>query len=158
MGVGARWRSLGRPLAFLALLSFAGEAAASGLERVEIDTASGTHVLAVEMARTPEELSRGLMGRRSLPHDQGMLFALPREQPVSMWMHDTIIPLDMIFISRQGVVATVKRGAQPMSEEVISSVVPVSAVLEVNAGVARQIGLSPGDVVRHPFFRMLLRD
>jgi uncharacterized membrane protein (UPF0127 family) len=110
------------------------------------------HDLQVEVMRTEEGRERGLMERRYLPADRGMLFDFGREQAVMMWMKNTYIPLDMIFISRKGVVTHVAENAEPLSEAIISSQGPAYAVLEVNAGFARKIGLKPGDVVRHQMF------
>jgi uncharacterized membrane protein (UPF0127 family) len=106
----------------------------------------------VEVADTPGERARGLMFRRSMPEDQGMLFDFHTETPVMMWMKNTYIPLDMVFVSRQGRVIHVATDAEPMSERVISSNGPAYAVIELNAGVARKIGLRVGDEVRHPAF------
>jgi uncharacterized membrane protein (UPF0127 family) len=111
------------------------------------------HALSVEVMRTEAERERGLMERRYLPPDRGMLFQFDREQPVMMWMKNTYIPLDMIFISRAGVVTHIHENAEPLSEAIISSNGAVYGVLEVNAGYARKIGLKPGDLLRHPLFR-----
>jgi uncharacterized membrane protein (UPF0127 family) len=110
------------------------------------------HQLRVEVMRTVEGRERGLMYRRSLPADQGMLFDFGREETVMMWMKNTYIPLDMIFLSRAGVVTHIAENAAPLSEAIISSDGPAYAVLEVNAGYARKIGLKNGDIVRHPMF------
>jgi len=119
---------------------------------LEIVTARGRHVVAVEVMRTDEERARGLMFRRFMPADRGMLFDFKTEQPVLMWMKNTYIPLDMIFISRNGTVTSVAANTEPMSERTISSGPPAFAVLEVNAGVAAKIGLKPGDRVVHGLF------
>jgi uncharacterized membrane protein (UPF0127 family) len=111
------------------------------------------HALSVEVMRTEAGRERGLMERRYLPADRGMLFQFDREQPIMMWMKNTYIPLDMIFISRAGVVTHIHENAEPLSEAIISSNGPVYGVLEVNAGYARKIGLKPGDLVRHPLFK-----
>ena len=121
-------------------------------EPLEIVTASGRHVFAIEVMRTDEERERGLMFRRFMPADRGMLFDFKTEQPVLMWMKNTYIPLDMIFISRNGTVTSVAANTEPMSERTISSGPPAFAVLEVNAGVAAKIGLKPGDRVAHGLF------
>jgi uncharacterized protein len=110
------------------------------------------HILQVEVMRTDAEHERGLMERRYMPADRGMLFEFAREQTVLMWMKNTFLPLDMIFISPKGVVTHIAENAEPMSEAIISSEGPVVGVLEVNAGLARKIGLKPGDLVRHGFF------
>ena len=92
------------------------------------------------------------MDRRFLPADRGMLFDFGHEQNVMMWMKNTYIPLDMIFISRAGVVTHIAENAEPLSEAIISSEGRAYGVLEVNGGFARKIGLKPGDLVRHPLF------
>jgi uncharacterized membrane protein (UPF0127 family) len=146
------WRSFF--LASLALAFFValGRAAESGLERLEIVTTTGTHVFQVEAAKTPAQRAKGLMYRRSMPRDHGMLFDFHMEQTVLMWMKNTYIPLDMIFVSREGRVVSVAQDAEPLSEGVISSGKPAYAVIELNAGAARRIGLAAGDSVRHPIF------
>lgn len=95
---------------------------------------------------------RGLMRRRSMPQDYGMLFDFKVEEPVSMWMKNTYIPLDMIFVSRSGRVVSIARDAEPLSERIISSGGPVYAVVELNAGAAMRIGLKLGDAVHHGIF------
>jgi uncharacterized membrane protein (UPF0127 family) len=126
--------------------------AETALERLDIITATGPHVFSVEVARTEDQRETGLMYRRSLPEDGGMLFNFHIEEIVTMWMKNTYIPLDMIFVSRRGAVVSVAENAQPLSERTISSGRPAYAVIEVNAGTARRIGLAAGDKVRHPIF------
>jgi uncharacterized membrane protein (UPF0127 family) len=82
-----------------------------------------------------------------------MLFEFDREAPVSFWMKNTYIPLDMIFIAPSGVVTHIAANAEPLSERVIPSGSPCIAVLELNGGMAASIGLKVGDKVRHPFFK-----
>lgn len=139
--------------ALILCLMMVGARAAASLERLEIITSSGTHEFQVEIADTPGERSKGLMYRKSMPQNQGMLFDFHVEGPVMMWMKNTYIPLDMVFVSREGVVTRVAANTVPMSEEVISSGGPAYAVLELNAGVADKIGLKAGDEIRHPAFR-----
>jgi uncharacterized protein len=122
-------------------------------EPLTVRTASGEHRFQVEVARTDEQRARGLMFRRYMPPDRGMLFDFKVEQPVMMWMRNTYIPLDMIFISRDGRVINVAENTEPMSERTIASAAPAFAVLEVNAGVSRKIGLKPGDQISHPLFK-----
>jgi uncharacterized protein len=110
------------------------------------------HHLSVEVMRTSAEREHGLMDRRYLPPDRGMLFQFSREQNILMWMKDTYIPLDMIFVAPTGEVTHIHANAEPMSETIISSDGPAIGVLEVNAGYARKIGLKEGDLVRHPMF------
>ena len=128
------------------------QAAEAALERLEIVTATGTHVFGVEVARTARERERGLMFRRSLPQDQGMLFLFDVERSVAMWMKNTYVPLDMIFVSRKGRVVSIARNAVPLSELIIPSVVSAYGVIELAAGAADAIGLAVGDSVRHPEF------
>ncbi len=110
------------------------------------------HHLSVEVMRTDAEREHGLMDRQYLPPGRGMLFRFDREQNVLMWMKNTYIPLDMIFISPRGEVVHIHANAEPLSEDIISSDGPALGVLEVNAGYARKIGLKEGDLVRHPMF------
>ncbi len=143
--------------AFAALVLMAAALAApvraGGLETLQIVTASGAHDFQVEIARDEESRARGLMNRRFLPADRGMLFEFDREAPVAFWMKNTYIPLDMIFISPKGVVTNVVANAEPLSERAIPSGPPCIAVLELNGGAAAAIGLKVGDTVRHAFFK-----
>jgi uncharacterized membrane protein (UPF0127 family) len=140
------------PLALL-LAAAPAPAAEARLEQLELVTATGRHVFQIEVARTSEERARGLMYRRSMPRDRGMLFDFHAEHIVMMWMKNTYIPLDMIFVSRNGRVVSVAEKTEPMSERVISSGQPAYAVIELNAGAARKIGLAVGDEARHAIFR-----
>ena len=122
------------------------------LERLEIVTASGTHEFSVEVMRSGPQRERGLMFRRFLPKERGMLFDFATERRVTMWMKNTYLPLDMIFIGRTGKVAGLAEDTEPLSEKIIPSGAPAYGVLEVNAGTAARIGLKIGDSVRHPLF------
>jgi uncharacterized membrane protein (UPF0127 family) len=130
----------------------AGAEAGARVEQLDIATASGSHPFFVEVMRTEAERERGLMFRRSLPEDRGMLFDFETERLVQMWMKNTYIPLDMIFISRSGKVVGLAENTEALSERIISSGAPAAGVIEVNAGVAARIGLKIGDRVRHPLF------
>ncbi len=123
------------------------------LEKLTVVTSSGRHVFRVEVMRKPEDLARGLMFRRRLPANRGMLFDFGRVDPVAMWMRNTYISLDMVFIDNKGVVANIAENTEPLSELNIVSARPVLAVLEVIAGTAKRIGLKPGDRIIHPLFR-----
>lgn len=123
-----------------------------GLEPLRMVTASGAHRFQVEVMRTDAERSRGLMFRQSMPQDRGMLFDFKVDAPVTMWMKNTYIPLDMIFIRADGVVHRIEQRTEPLSERTIASGAPVRSVLELNAGVAERIGLKPGDRVEHAMF------
>jgi uncharacterized membrane protein (UPF0127 family) len=137
----------------LALLLGSGLARAATLEPLEIITRSGVHVFEVELAVTPEQRSQGLMFRRELPAGRGMLFDFEGEGPVSMWMRNTYVSLDMIFIRADGRIAHIAQNTVPLSEVTISPGVPVKAVLEVVAGTAKRLGISSGDRVAHRIFR-----
>ncbi|MCC6948857.1 MAG: DUF192 domain-containing protein [Bradyrhizobiaceae bacterium] len=140
-------------LAAFALGLFAVSASAANLERLEIVTRSGVHVFDVELAATTEERSKGLMFRRELPAGQGMLFDFSGEGPVAMWMKNTYVSLDMIFIRADGRIARIAENTEPLSETTIPSGAPVKAVLEVVAGTAKRLGIAPGDRVAHRIFR-----
>jgi len=140
---------------FVVTLPFVGTAggvAAAELQPLEIASKGGVHVFAVEMASTPAEQAKGLMFRRELPEGQGMLFDFHHEQPTSFWMKNTYIPLDMIFIRGDGRILRIAENTVPLSEALVPSGGPVRAVLEVNAGMARKLGIAPGDRVAHPIF------
>jgi len=106
----------------------------------------------VELALTEIERARGLMFRKQLGPYEGMLFDFQREAPVSFWMKNTLIPLDMIFIAADGTVRHVHANAVPLSTESIPSQFPVRGVLEINGGSARLLGIKPGDRIRHEIF------
>ncbi|MDB5649660.1 MAG: uncharacterized protein JWL62_1180 [Hyphomicrobiales bacterium] len=125
----------------------------STLEPLDIVSANGTHRLFVEVMRDDAQRARGLMFRRFLPADRGMLFDFKREEPVSMWMKNTYLPLDMLFIDHTGKVISIAENTEPMSERIIPSGGPVLAVLEVNAGTAERLGIKAGDRLRYKMFR-----
>lgn len=127
--------------------------AEAGLEVLQIITSSGSHKFSVEVMRNDEERARGLMYRRSMPPDRGMLFDFKREEHVMMWMKNTYIPLDMVFIARTGAVVSVAQNTEPLSERTIPSGGPAYAVLELNGGTAARIGLKAGDRIEHSLFR-----
>jgi uncharacterized membrane protein (UPF0127 family) len=152
-----RWNERLGPTAVAAMLFALALAAyvpsrASDLSTLEIVSKTGVHVFAVELAVTDEQRARGLMFRRSLPEGQGMLFRFDPDQVISMWMHNTYIPLDMIFIRSDGRILRIAENAKPESDNIISSGGPARGVLEVIAGTARKLGLAAGDKVAHPWF------
>jgi len=134
------------------VLAFRAPVRADDLSTLEIVSKSGVHVFAVELAVTSEQRERGLMFRRSLPEGQGMLFKFEPDQVITMWMHNTYIPLDMIFIRSDGRILRIAENTKPESDNIISSGGPARGVLEVIAGTARKLGLAPGDKVAHPWF------
>ena len=117
-----------------------------------IETPAGGHPFTVELAVTPGERARGLMFRRRMRPDHGMLFDFQTEQPVAFWMRKTPLPLDILFIDAAGTVTQIAPDTVPFSEEAIPSDRPVRAVLEVNAGTAQRLGIAPGARVRHAIF------
>jgi len=106
----------------------------------------------VEIAATAEESALGLMYRTELPERQGMLFPSLYPRELSMWMRNTFIPLDMVFIRADGVIHRIEAMTEPHSEAIISSKGLVLAVLELNGGAAARFGLKAGDVVKHATF------
>jgi uncharacterized protein len=135
-----------------AVILAVGAARAIEQQVVEIATRTGVHVFSIELATTDEERARGLMYRQQLPEEHGMLFDFEREEPVAMWMHDTYIPLDMIFIRGDGRILRIAERTQPLSDRIIPSGGPVRAVLEVAGGTAKRLGIAPGDRIGHPIF------
>ena len=121
-------------------------------EKLQVVTASGPHPFRVEVARTTEQRAKGLMCRKTMARDQGMLFTFDGETPIYMWMKNTFLPLDMVFVSRKGVVTAVAANTTPFSQELISSGGPAYAVIELNAGVASEVGIAEGARVEHPIF------
>ncbi len=142
------------PALLLLIASGWGAAAGEGgaTSTLTIRSASGAHSFSVEVADTPERRSLGLMHRRSMPANAGMLFDFKSDQPVAMWMRNTVIPLDMLFIARDGRIVNIAERTVPFSETGIPSRGPVRAVLELNAGTAARLGIKPGDRVTHPIF------
>jgi len=146
---------LGAALVFVVLIvaSVATPAVGEGVDSLEITTSTGLHVFQVEIANNDASRERGLMDRRYMAADHGMLFEFDLDAPTSFWMKNTYIPLDMIFIARSGIVTRIVANAEPLSERAIPSGGPCAAVLELNGGAAASIGLKVGDKVRHPFFK-----
>jgi uncharacterized membrane protein (UPF0127 family) len=119
---------------------------------LEIATKSGVRTFSVELAVTDEERAKGLMFRKEVPDGYGMLFDFKQDQQVSMWMKNTLVSLDMIFIKSDGRIARIADSTKVLSEDIIPSGQPVRAVLEVVGGTARKYGIAPGDKVAHPIF------
>jgi uncharacterized membrane protein (UPF0127 family) len=137
-------------VAFYALTDTAARAAT--IQPLEIVTKTGVHVFSVEMATTEEEKTTGLMYRKQLADGKGMLFDFSPEQEVSMWMKNTYISLDMIFIRADGRILRIAQNTEPMSTRIIPSNGLAKGVLEVIAGTAQKYGIEPGDRVGHPLF------
>lgn len=118
-------------------------------ERLVVATAMGDRSFTIEIADDPDERARGLMFREQMDGDHGMLFVFEDTRHVGFWMHNTPLPLDLVFISEGGEVRAIKRGI-PFSREPIDPGEPVRFVLELNAGAAAGAGMARGDRVRHP--------
>jgi uncharacterized membrane protein (UPF0127 family) len=136
--------------AWLLTAAVVGPVAAAGTGTLVLETESGNHSYAVEIADTDDERATGLMFRRSIPDESGMIFLYDPPQPVGMWMRNTYIPLDMVFIAPDGTVRRIESNTEPFSTDIITSGGTVAAVLELNAGEAHKIGLKPGDRVVFP--------
>jgi uncharacterized membrane protein (UPF0127 family) len=125
---------------------------AASVQPLEIVTKNGVQVFSVEMATTEQEKETGLMYRKELADGKGMLFDFSPEQEVSMWMKNTYIPLDMIFIRADGRILRIAENTEPLSTRIIPSRGLAKGVLEVIAGTAKKYGIEPGDRVGHPLF------
>lgn len=122
---------------------------------VDIVTATGTHGFTVEIADTPEEQRRGLMFRREMAEDAGMLFLYEEEELLSYWMRNTYISLDIIYINAAGRIVSIEHNANPLDETSLRSYAPAIAALEINGGLSDRLGIRDGDEVVHPFFAEL---
>jgi uncharacterized protein len=122
------------------------------LEPLQVVTSKGSTTLQIELMRTPDELAKGLMFRQSMADNQGMLFDFGTERPVSMWMKNTYLALDMVFVTSDGKIHRIEENTEPHSEKTISSGVNIRAVLEVKAGTTRRLGIKAGDRITHQLF------
>ena len=107
----------------------------------------------VELVITADEQAKGLMFRKQLGNNEGMLFVFANNRKVFMWMKNTLIPLDILFINYQGVITKIVKSTKPLSLDLIASETPVKAVLEVNAGISDNLDIKVGDNIIHPIFR-----
>jgi uncharacterized membrane protein (UPF0127 family) len=142
-----------RFLPSLAVLLFWGQAAAGPIDEVTVLTAQARHVFKVEVAATPEARRRGLMHRPRLASDAGMLFIFPNQERQNFWMKNTLISLDMLFLAGDGRIVYVHHNAQPHSLTPIAPEAEALAVLEINGGLSRRLGITVGDRVLHPSLR-----
>lgn len=143
-------------LAALLLVSCSSEEEQKPMSPLLIQTANGDVRFSVEVAQTPEELQKGLMHRTNLGFTNGMIFSIYPVRPTAMWMKNTKIPLDMLFIAPDATISLIKENAEPMSEELIISRDPVRAVLEINAGQVKRHGIKIGDKVNHMILNNML--
>lgn len=146
-----------RPKLAAAVAAFLLAASANAADRcapqiVEILSDPEIRTFAIEIADDPGKQARGLMFRPALATDAGMLFIFEPPRPANFWMRNTMIPLDMIFIDDTGKIESIAERNDPYSERVSSSQNDVRAVLEINGGLSRQLGIGPGAQVIHPAF------
>jgi uncharacterized protein len=120
---------------------------------LEIATAAGVLTFAIELAETTEQRQHGLMFRKELLAGTGMLFDFKADQEIGMWMMNTYIPLDMLFIKADGRIHRIAENTEPHSTRTIPSMGPVRAVLELPGGTVRKLGIKAGDLVGHPMFK-----
>jgi uncharacterized membrane protein (UPF0127 family) len=119
---------------------------------LSIETAQGSHEFDIELALAPDQQAQGLMFRQEMAKDAGMLFFHQRERVASMWMRNTFIPLDMLFVARDGRIVHIVERTVPQSLTTISAGIPVRAVLELNAGTVHRLAIKSGDRLIHPLF------
>lgn len=108
------------------------------------------HRFTVEVARTPEEQEKGLMHRPTLAADRGMIFPMTPPRPVTLWMKNMLVPVDMVFIRPDGTIASIGENAAPQSLDPVTSTEMIAAVLEIPGGRAGELGIGPGDTVNWP--------
>lgn len=145
--------------ALMALFFFAAPVLAQ--ETLKFDTApltvrttgGKTLEFTVEVAATPDQRAQGLMFRKTMAPDHGMIFDFGNPRPVMMWMKNTPLPLDMLFIDAGGTIRHIKKNAEPFSEAIIDSQGDVKFVVELNGGTAAKLGIAPGDRVDSPAMR-----
>lgn len=123
-----------------------------GRSELSIDTGTDVHAFSIYVADSPEERRQGLMFVESMPEDVGMLFINDKNARQSMWMKNTILSLDMLFVDANGVIESVASNTTPGSLKSIASGGPVCCVLELNAGTADKLGIDAGDRLIHPHF------
>lgn len=132
-----------KKLIFIFVLCFSLSAQSKEMKTLTISTPNSVSYQ-VEMATTPLQQQVGLMFRSSLPENQGMFFVFPKKEIIHMWMKNTLIPLDMLFIDENNTIVHIHEQAKPMDETIISSKYPVLKVLEINAGQVKKNGLKNG--------------
>ena len=137
---------------FVAFPALAQNAAPFERSSLVIESAKERHAFSVEVARSTQQQAQGLMYRRDMAADHGMLFDYNPPRRVAMWMKNTFLPLDMLFIAFDGRVARIAQRTLPQSLDMIDSAGPVRGVLELNAGTVARLGIAVGDRVVHPIF------
>lgn len=117
-----------------------------------VESATSNHIFTVEVARTPDDQRRGLMYRKEMARDAGMLFPFKEDRVASFWMKNTYIPLDILFLDQEGKITKIAAMTEPKSLKTWSSNRRVSGVLEINGGLSQELGISVGDIVHHNTF------
>jgi uncharacterized membrane protein (UPF0127 family) len=155
MGSGDARPSLRLPAIVMAALLFLGAGQAKSYPACSDDLATimwdgGSAQFSIEIAATPQEREKGLMFREKLASSAGMLFIYDRPGRPAFWMHNTLIPLDMLFLGQDGRVNAVHAMAEPLDDTPIPGPDGTLMVLEINGGLAGRLGITPGAVLRHP--------
>jgi len=144
-----------RWLSVFIVMFWSASALAAETSPLLVDTPNGVRSFEVELVNTPASRARGLMHVEHMPDGKGMLFDFREDRMVSFWMKNTLIPLDMIFTDRDGVILQIHHNAIPHDETAIPSNEPIRAVLEINGGLARFLGIREGQILRHRIFNNL---
>jgi uncharacterized protein len=124
-----------------------------GTSELTIQTAAGPQKFSIELALTDAQMEQGLMFRRSMAPNAGMLFDFKQPTPVTMWMKNTVIPLDMLFLDTSGKIIDIHERAVPYSTDIIASAMPSRYVIELNGGTVARLGIKLGDQVTSPYFK-----
>lgn len=141
---------------FLCLASTAVAGEKFDTQPLTIMTKDGkSHAFTVELAVTPRQREQGLMNRTEMAADRGMLFAFGETRQVFMWMKNTYVSLDMLFIGKDGKIRTIKENAEPLSEAIIDSKGPIDYVLELNGGTVKRLGIRTGNRVENELMQSL---
>ncbi len=118
-----------------------------------IKSADGEHKFTVEEAKTLDQQARGMMFREQMAPDTGMIFEFAEPKVATIWMKNTAIPLDILFVRSNGKILKIEHSHQPYSLRSASSEAVVAAVVELRGGQSKELGIRPGDLVEHPFFQ-----
>jgi uncharacterized membrane protein (UPF0127 family) len=124
-----------------------------GTSELTVQTAAGLQKFSIELALSDAQMEQGLMFRRSMAPDAGMLFDFKHPTNVTMWMKNTVIPLDMLFLDASGKIIDTHERAVPYSTDIIASAVPSRYVIELNGGTVARLGIKLGDQVTSPYFK-----
>jgi uncharacterized protein len=151
--IGTRRQILFSTIALLTLASTARAEEAARIEALSIVSETSATLFAAEIADTDELRSRGLMFRHLLPSDRAMLFDFGTPRPAAMWMKNTYISLDMLFVRTDGTIAALAENTEPLSTQVISVDEPVKGVVELAAGTVKRLGIKRNDKVYHQLFK-----